>query len=294
MGVEGARLLLQFPCVGELHGILIWVWRHLSRHELLCHRSCCCLFLLITGTYMVDPCSEPDTEGVCRPCESQTYTEYENTEVRCFVCHRCRRGDQETVSNCTPHSNTVCQCKSGYFCSPKKTCEMCSKCRTHCNSTSNTVCEARSGIAPETTGLSPGAITGNDRARQPVTGSDAVTGSDTGHRLRHCHQLRRCVCVSGSFVCYLVINEVPGNHWKQFMRRIGVLDAEIFRAEADHPRQGNEQQYEMLQTWIQKSGRQAKVNDLLQVLCNMNLVHAAEKIIEKLIEEEACKWNSQQ
>eukprot|EP00062_Callorhinchus_milii_P021386 gi/632978037/ref/XP_007905680.1/ PREDICTED: tumor necrosis factor receptor superfamily member 26-like [Callorhinchus milii] len=117
---------------------------------------------------MVDPCSEPDTEGVCRPCESQTYTEYENTEVRCFVCHRCRRGDQETVSNCTPHSNTVCQCKSGYFCSPKKTCEMCSKCRTctaeqvivrHCNSTSNTVCEARSGIAPETTGLSPGAIT---------------------------------------------------------------------------------------------------------------------------------------
>ncbi|NXW89453.1 TR10B factor, partial [Alopecoenas beccarii] len=74
---------------------------------------------------------EPNGTSKCLPCNKSEYIEYPNAFHRCLGCQTCRE-DQVELSPCRADSNTQCACKSGTFCSPDHSCEMCQKCRPRC------------------------------------------------------------------------------------------------------------------------------------------------------------------
>uniref|UniRef100_A0A8C5F3W0 Hematopoietic death receptor n=1 Tax=Gadus morhua TaxID=8049 RepID=A0A8C5F3W0_GADMO len=53
---------------------------------------------------------------------------YPSASLCCLNCP----ADQEEVQPCSPTNNTVCRCKSGYFCAHDQACEVCQRCRS-CN-----------------------------------------------------------------------------------------------------------------------------------------------------------------
>ncbi|XP_025021053.1 tumor necrosis factor receptor superfamily member 10A isoform X2 [Python bivittatus] len=83
---------------------------------------------------------------------------------------------------------------------------------------------------------------------------------------------------------YTFIKEVPFGEWKRFMRALGLTENEIFSAEKSE-RNVKEQYYQMLRTWLDKNGRTASVNVLLETLCAMDLKGVMEQVKSALISE---------
>uniref|UniRef100_UPI00398F6B7E tumor necrosis factor receptor superfamily member 10B-like isoform X2 n=1 Tax=Pristiophorus japonicus TaxID=55135 RepID=UPI00398F6B7E len=103
------------------------------------------------GTHVEEHCTESYNRGKCLPCvDGEDYTEWDNGLEKCLPCPSCTE-DKEMVSQCTAHSKTMCQCRTGSFCLPGQPCEMCLTCKTHCpegqifkkrcNATWDNVCE---------------------------------------------------------------------------------------------------------------------------------------------------------
>ncbi|XP_060540878.1 tumor necrosis factor receptor superfamily member 10A-like isoform X1 [Pantherophis guttatus] len=111
------------------------------------------------GTFVLDACRVPRTEGTCQPCENNTYSKHSNSFVSCFSCRACRILDEVEIKKCTATTNTRCACKNGTFCSPGQPCETCTKCMTSCGPGEKKVqdCTPTSDIqcVPDTTSSPP-------------------------------------------------------------------------------------------------------------------------------------------
>ncbi|XP_070621804.1 tumor necrosis factor receptor superfamily member 10A-like isoform X2 [Erythrolamprus reginae] len=84
------------------------------------------------GTYVLNQCTFPRTEGTCQPCEKDRYYKTLNSYHSCFSCRACRTLDEVEIKKCTATTNTECACKNGTFCSSSQPCEICTKCMTSC------------------------------------------------------------------------------------------------------------------------------------------------------------------
>ncbi|XP_017564082.1 tumor necrosis factor receptor superfamily member 9a [Pygocentrus nattereri] len=77
------------------------------------------------GNRLVEKCG-PDRFQLCKPCDPGTFT---TSPLKKF-CNRCTQciGPRVVVKNCTPSSDTVCDCKPGFRCGNSQ----CSYCVDEC------------------------------------------------------------------------------------------------------------------------------------------------------------------
>lgn len=109
-----------------------------------------------------------------------------------------------------------------------------------------------------------------------VSDTDTVTSKHhcSDNKSRHIEDLRQ------SFT--LFIKNVPLKKWRQFMRKLDLTDNEIEMAETNNSKNIEEAHYQMLNTWLQKLGRAASLNVLLNTLKDMDLNDAADNIQKNL------------
>ncbi|XP_021176054.2 tumor necrosis factor receptor superfamily member 5 isoform X2 [Fundulus heteroclitus] len=87
-----------------------------------CFKEGKCCAVCPAGTYMKEDCSA--TQAIkCSPCPQGRFTEQINRLKHCIGCSICVKNSFK-VSNCTTVSNTVWQCKPGFYCDDQK-CEHC-------------------------------------------------------------------------------------------------------------------------------------------------------------------------
>ncbi|XP_005992658.1 uncharacterized protein LOC102366259 isoform X2 [Latimeria chalumnae] len=85
---------------------------------------------------------------------------------------------------------------------------------------------------------------------------------------------------------YIFVSEVPVNSFKEFMRRLKLTENDIEVAVVENPQNIKNQYYKMLYTWLLLRGKEASIQNLLDVLYEMNLKATAEKISEQLVKNE--------
>ncbi|XP_051574498.1 tumor necrosis factor receptor superfamily member 1A-like [Myxocyprinus asiaticus] len=101
-------------------------------------------------------CPKSGTRSTCVPCEDETYIDSSNNSENCFTCQNCKKPHAVVKSQCKRHSNSVCECKPGYYMkiidepvSLTWECARCSKCgpnqlRTgECVGRNNTKCQCK-------------------------------------------------------------------------------------------------------------------------------------------------------
>nr|XP_033804252.1 tumor necrosis factor receptor superfamily member 10B-like [Geotrypetes seraphini] len=81
----------------------------------------------------------------------------------------------------------------------------------------------------------------------------------------------------------IFINHVPFKHWRRFLRDLGVSDNEIFVAEQNNLHDVKEQQFQLLNSWLDRTGMEASANTLLDALRRIDLRGVAEKISDELV-----------
>ncbi|XP_072835175.2 tumor necrosis factor receptor superfamily member 10A isoform X1 [Pogona vitticeps] len=80
------------------------------------------------------------------------------------------------------------------------------------------------------------------------------------------------------------IRHVPLKEWRRYMRALDLTDNEITRSERSED-DLYEQQFQMLQTWLDKGGKEADLNALLAKLRSTNLRGVEREIREALISQ---------
>ncbi|XP_006134960.2 tumor necrosis factor receptor superfamily member 10B-like [Pelodiscus sinensis] len=88
-----------------------------------------------------------------------------------------------------------------------------------------------------------------------------------------------------SDILYYFIKEVPSCNWNMFMRT-HLTDNEIHKTVFDHPKNIEEQYYQMLIIWRNKFGNEASIIKLLDSLWNIGLRRAYENIVKYLISKD--------
>uniref|UniRef100_A0A3B3RLU2 Tumor necrosis factor receptor superfamily, member a n=1 Tax=Paramormyrops kingsleyae TaxID=1676925 RepID=A0A3B3RLU2_9TELE len=88
-----------------------------------------------------------------------------------------------------------------------------------------------------------------------------------------------------------IIGECLDAHiYNRFFRNIGLSDNAIKNATSSNPA---DRVYELLTTWMQREGRKADINYLIQILISLNQRLSAESIITKVIEDGLYKYDDQ-
>ncbi|XP_059873549.1 tumor necrosis factor receptor superfamily member 26-like [Delphinus delphis] len=114
-----------------------------------------CSKLCPAGYYVSKYIDRDHSVGECRKCESGTFRAHPSEESSCVPCSQCRE-DQEVVTECSPTSDRLCQCKQGnFYCDSMDCTESCFRCKRcedstilqPCNATRDTVCAVK--IHPE-------------------------------------------------------------------------------------------------------------------------------------------------
>ncbi|XP_032869547.1 tumor necrosis factor receptor superfamily member 10A-like isoform X2 [Amblyraja radiata] len=138
-----------------------------------------------------------------------------------------------------------------------------------------------------TTSLCNCGATGNEtggasNARCSAGITPSVSDTDTVTSKHHCsdNKSRQIEDLRRSF--NLFIEKVPLKKWRQFMRKLDLTDNEIETAETNNSKNIEEAHYQMLNTWLQKAGRAASLNVLLNTLKDMDLNDAADNIQKNL------------
>ncbi|XP_072410333.1 uncharacterized protein [Chiloscyllium punctatum] len=80
-----------------------------------------------------------------------------------------------------------------------------------------------------------------------------------------------------------VLDDVPIRKFKEFMRKLQLTENEIDEAERNNANNIREGHYQMLCIWSQKQGKKASITFLLQTLCDMELVKAANDIYQCIV-----------
>ncbi|XP_077314171.1 tumor necrosis factor receptor superfamily member 14-like [Lithobates pipiens] len=111
----------------------------------------CCPMCHI-GTVVKTHCTSASSSNVCIPCVKGTYMDHPNGVTKCRKCTECDTGGGLLeIKECSYTSNAVCDCKPGYYCSEKGSCDLCqphSICKAgqyikvHGTSKTDNVCEA--------------------------------------------------------------------------------------------------------------------------------------------------------
>lgn len=84
-------------------------------------------------------------------------------------------------------------------------------------------------------------------------------------------------------VTYAIVDMVPAFRWREFVRRLGLADVAIERAELEAAPRYREAQYLMLRDWRQQQGQQgASMEKVYAALRSMDLTHCAEQLQEAL------------
>ncbi|XP_058050374.1 tumor necrosis factor receptor superfamily member 10B-like isoform X2 [Ahaetulla prasina] len=270
------------------------------------------------GTFVLSPCTVPRTEGICQPCENNTFSKLWNSFPSCFRCRACRILDEVEIKKCTATTNTKCACKNGSFCSPGQPCEICTKCMTSCGPGEKKVrdCTPISDIqcVPDTTSSPPTDSPGQEDPlvwpfvllvvvavlvlglvvlwwcwRKNTTFRNACIGFWSNKEGQEHAEMRKLVprnrdnsanTLSQSFDVF--ISKVPSKEWRRFMRLLKLTDNEIDAAE-NSLHYMNDKHYQMLRTWLDKNGQAATLNVLLEVLRDMDLKGVAEEITSILV-----------
>ncbi|XP_029915083.1 hematopoietic death receptor isoform X3 [Myripristis murdjan] len=270
------------------------------------HINICCL-KCPAGTYVKSPCTKAGQSGKCEECDYEMYTEHDNGLHQCLRCTKCRF-DQEIVRPCLSTQNTECQCRSGWFCAPDQACEVCKKCSRceedevkvrNCTAVSDTQCKkGRSGSGFASASVAAVIV--------PVVISAVIFGiivafvcrrrcrrptdifffpdpeSNPPNRLKEVLEnepFPNLVPVNGEESlrnCFEYFEEMDFDYHKRFFRQLGIKDNVI--KSKDHL-QHEDRIHELLNSWIEKVGKEASLNDLLKVLLTLNQRLTAENIM---------------
>uniref|UniRef100_A0A3P8WWS5 Tumor necrosis factor receptor superfamily, member 1a n=1 Tax=Cynoglossus semilaevis TaxID=244447 RepID=A0A3P8WWS5_CYNSE len=106
------------------------------------------------GFKLVETCNATGQRSNCVPCPQRQFMDKKNFFRYCRTCRRCKEIKKEyEISACTAESNTVCQCKDGYYRynidAETYECRKCSQCPSDeeekhiCTPLNNTVCECK-------------------------------------------------------------------------------------------------------------------------------------------------------
>ncbi|XP_059722446.1 tumor necrosis factor receptor superfamily member 25 isoform X3 [Haemorhous mexicanus] len=100
---------------------LLRLRRHPDRHQcpdgmnwVETARQCCpqCP----AGTFLKEPCTNPENRSVCDACPAGTFRTQPNTFSKCQACYECdQQAFQSVLSNCSATSNIACGCEPGRF-----------------------------------------------------------------------------------------------------------------------------------------------------------------------------------
>ncbi|XP_039906145.1 hematopoietic death receptor isoform X2 [Simochromis diagramma] len=271
------------------------------------HGNLCCLNCK-AGTYVKSPCSVDGERGQCEECDYDTYMKHDNRLKFCLKCTRCRP-DEEIVSSCTHTEDTKCQCKPGRFCDPNQACEVCLKCLRcaedeekvrNCTSTTNTECKKiqnKSGSGPGITvvvvvvvvvvvlcvlaAITFAGIFFYKRRRKMGCQRNR---SDRSKAEQEEVPLPKLVPVNGEESlrkCFEYFEELDVNYHKRFFRQLEISD-NVIKSKENLPYE--DRIHELLHIWVEKEGKGASLNDLLQALNILNQRRTAETIHQKAVD----------
>nr|XP_057927774.1 hematopoietic death receptor isoform X3 [Doryrhamphus excisus] len=286
------------------------------------NNNICCL-KCSAGTYVKSDCTKSHENGSCEVCADKTYTEHANGLNQCLKCTACR-SDQEIVTHCNRTQDTKCQCTNGGFCDPKEACEVCKICSScgndeivvrNCTATTNTECkkiELQDGSANAVYIILAGipillvvvlAICWN---RLKCRAADCLgNGVKTEHvretRTEQTQSVRRPSRILSQSLeaepfpkmipkngveslrmCFQYFEKVDFDYHRKFFRQLGMNDNVI---KSNDQLGYNDKIHELLNIWLQKEGKEASLNDLLNALLECQQRHSAETIKENALED---------
>ncbi|KAJ8392895.1 hypothetical protein AAFF_G00070990 [Aldrovandia affinis] len=223
----------------------------------------------------------------CTTCPLGYFQDQTNNYENCWRCKKCKPDKFEKVfQNCTNIKNTECGCEDGY----EKTaindytleCKKVSKNSEHYLSFVVAMAYSAAVTAvvigfiiykihrrcqSKSTGLPTSSPTEN--ATEPFIISHATRVESSGQEsdfqvspsvLVRREPVRLPDCVPKEFelyeFIYFVLDLVPADRFKELVRRLGISERSIERAEIDH-RSFKDVQYEMLKVWGESGGRGA-------------------------------------
>ncbi|XP_072289888.1 tumor necrosis factor receptor superfamily member 10B-like isoform X2 [Eucyclogobius newberryi] len=282
----------------------------------LCCRNC------PPGTHLKTPCPTPGGHSECEECDVGTYTELGNGLKKCLSCSLCRP-DQEVVHQCISTHNTECQCKAGGFCSPDQACEVCKRCARcgpdeivvrNCTPTSNTECKKRPLDPGRDSDLTAVYIiaglvvllvlvmvplvvcvrrrnrkaTDSERSEVDLTSGCNGTEKPLDSSPR-CWTLEEetqfnIVPVNGQESlrgCFEFFEELDVHYHSRFFRHLGLSDNVV---KSKDSLTYVDRVHDLLNLWLEKRGREARLKDLLRALTDLNQRRTAEAIVERAVE----------
>ncbi|KAM6221051.1 tumor necrosis factor receptor superfamily member 10B-like [Rhynchocyon petersi] len=194
-------------------------------------------------------------------------------------------GDEEEKRPCTLTRDRECQCKAGTFLE-RDSPEFCRKCSTSCpdGMVQNRPCTPWSDLKC----VSKGSRT---KGTKDTISAKELVATSMRHPNAEVPEMRRMllVPVNGTdptetlkrhFDYFITV--VPFLSWKAVMRKVGLTDNDICMAAA-HTVCPDEEIYVMLVRWLQKTGKGASVNTLLDALEAVGERNAKEMIQNHLV-----------
>ncbi|XP_042265924.1 tumor necrosis factor receptor superfamily member 1A-like isoform X3 [Thunnus maccoyii] len=272
------------------------------------------------GYHKESDCDDPVGQFRCKKCDANTFTDIENSILRCERCDTCEKSEEQ-IKPCSFNSNVVCECKTGYYNEATQTDDRrCVQCPTKgCKDGKgkqqpnrnllrySDVCpcwDTNKDLEPPAEdpifneqhshqGCSPTTLTLNISEETPM-----MTLSQSPEHPAHIgllvpdteHKAARQKVQSKhwpAIVLYAIIREVPLRRWKEFLRLLSVADQQLERVEleAGMGLGFTERQYQMLRLWSQRSS--ASLNDVFSALHYMDLSGCAQLLQESL---EKLQW----
>ncbi|RVE68891.1 hypothetical protein OJAV_G00096670 [Oryzias javanicus] len=304
----------------RLPGLMLRRMRQYSsceEHEYLSGDVCC--LNCKAGTFVKSPCTTAGQRGTCEECDLGTFTEHDNHLQKCVDCAKCGP-DQEVAEACSNTQNTKCRCKAGRFCNPEEACEVCRKCMTcksdeetvqNCTFTSNTVCKK---IHPKSESSSDAAVIASvvvvamvllvagvifvkykkkwgcggpssPKVVPPAEDRYSRNGSIPLIPIppQEEDQLQTLIPVNGEQSlrsCFEFFEELDVDFHKKFFRRLEFTDNAIKSKDNLHY---EDKIHDLLNSWVEREGKKASLNELLRVLVDLNQRRTAENIMNKVV-----------
>ncbi|XP_054630633.1 hematopoietic death receptor isoform X7 [Dunckerocampus dactyliophorus] len=271
-----------------------------TRREVVCrdeeylNNNICCL-KCPAGTRVKSHCTTPREKGRCEECAAETYAEHANDFKQCIKCTTCH-SDQEIVRPCSHTQDTECQCIEGRFCAPEQACEVCKKCSRcgkdekvvrNCTATSNTECK-KIQLQPDSASDSLGngvKVEQNVQERKnEQTQSVRCPNLILSQPLEE-EPFPKLIPVNGVEslrMCFQYFEEVDSDYHRKFFRQLGVNDNVI---KSKDQLLYDDRIHELLNIWLEKEGKEASLNDLLDALLECNQKRTAELIKGKALED---------